>query len=43
METKTIYQKLLAVQKGIDTMSKDGTNTFSNYKYLMEAQITTNK
>lgn len=37
---KNILRKLHNIQKDIERMEKDGTNSFQNYKYLSEAQIT---
>jgi hypothetical protein len=37
---KTIYEKLLEVQKEINVMPKKGRNDFNHYNYLMEAQVT---
>jgi len=37
----SIYKKVLEIQRGIQTMSKDGHNDFSRYDYLTETQVTT--
>ncbi len=37
---KTIYSKLLEIQKEINVMPKKGRNDFNRYNYLMEAQVT---
>lgn len=37
---KNILKKLLSIQQDITRMEKDGRNTFQNYKYLSETQIT---
>jgi hypothetical protein len=35
-----ISPKLLKIQKEVKALSKDGTNEFHKYNYLMEAQVT---
>lgn len=37
---KNILKQLHKIQEEVERMEKDGTNSFQNYKYLSESQIT---
>lgn len=39
-EQLTLKQKLMLIQRDIKTMPKDGKNSFQNYQYLSETQLT---